>query len=347
MNDQPNSLKGKIFLFLFLVLFLGSHQLLFAQPDSLVLKNEDIIVGELKTLERGVLTIETDYSDSDFKIEWDGIDKIYTTTSFLITLSDGRRYNGTLRTEDDNKILIQEITGDQYTSNFKDIVFLKSVDQNFWSRIYASIDLGFSLTKANNLRQTSLRSTAGYLAERWSADGSYNFIYSTQDSVPATRRTDARVTYRKFLPKDWYLPVDLSFLSNTEQKLDLRTNVKIGVGKYVIHTNNAYWGFGGGASNVNEVFSSEDPSRNSWEAYFGTELNLYDIGDWSLLTKISVFPGITQSGRWRADLNFDTKYDLPFDFYIRIGFTMNYDNQPVEGASSTDYIFQTSLGWEW
>jgi hypothetical protein len=347
MNDQPNSMKRKVFLCLFLLTLTGTHHFLYAQPDSLILKNKDVIVGELKSMERGVVTLETDYSDSDFKIEWEGIDEIYTTTAFLITLTDGQRFNGTLRMGDDKKILIQEITGGQYTTELNDVVFLKSVDQDFWSRLYASIDLGFSFTKANNLRQTSLRSTIGYLADRWSADGTYNFIYSTQDSVSATRRTDARITYRKFLPKDWYLPVDLSFLSNTEQKLDLRTNTKIGIGKYVIHTNNAYWGIGAGASNVNEMFSSEDPSRNSWEAYFGTELNLYDIGDWSLLTRVTAYPGITESGRWRTDLNFDTNYDLPLDFYIRVGFTLNFDNQPVEGASTTDYIFQTSFGWEW
>ena len=28
------------------------------------------------------------------------------------------------------------------------------------------------------------------------------------------------------------------------------------------------------------------------------------------------------------------------------GLTLNYDNQPVEGATDTDYVFQTTLGWE-
>jgi hypothetical protein len=48
-----------------------------------------------------------------------------------------------------------------------------------------------------------------------------------------------------------------------------------------------------------------------------------------------------------VDFAFDTKYDLPLDFYIRLGLTLNYDNQPVEGAGETDYVFQTSFGWEW
>jgi hypothetical protein len=37
-----------------------------AQKDSLVLKNGDVIVGEIKSMDKGVLTIETDYSKNDF-----------------------------------------------------------------------------------------------------------------------------------------------------------------------------------------------------------------------------------------------------------------------------------------
>jgi hypothetical protein len=232
-------------------------------------------------------------------------------------------------------------------SPLNEIVYLKSVDKGFWSRLYASIDVGFSLTKANNLRQTSVRSTLGYLAERWSADANYNLVNSTQDDVEPTRRTDGGLSFNWFLPKDWYIPANLTFLSNSEQKLDLRSNARLGVGKYLLHTNKTYWGFSAGASFVNENFSSEDPDRKSWEGFVGTELNLFDVGDLSLLTKLVVYPGITDPGRLRTDFVFDTKYDLPLDFYIRLGLTVNYDNRPVEDASDTDYVFQTTFGWEW
>ena len=48
-----------------------------------------------------------------------------------------------------------------------------------------------------------------------------------------------------------------------------------------------------------------------------------------------------------SDFTLDTKYDLPYDFYIKIGFTINYDNKPAQGASETYYVFQTGFGWEW
>ena len=48
----------------------------YAQTDSLLLDTNTIIVGEVKSMKRGVLTIETNYSDSDFNIEWLEIIKI-------------------------------------------------------------------------------------------------------------------------------------------------------------------------------------------------------------------------------------------------------------------------------
>jgi hypothetical protein len=60
-----------------------------------------------------------------------------------------------------------------------------------------------------------------------------------------------------------------------------------------------------------------------------------------------VYPSLTESGRVRADFVFDAKYDLPRDFYIQLGLTVNYDNKPVEGAEDRDYVFQTTFGWKW
>jgi hypothetical protein len=138
----------------------------------------------------------------------------------------------------------------------------------------------------------------------------------------------------------------MTFLSNTEQKLDLRTNIKLGMGKYLIQTNKIYWGLQAGGSVNIENFSTEDGKQQSFEGFIGTELNLFDIGDLSLLTKANAYPSFTDSGRWRADFVFDVKYDLPLDFYTKMGLTFNFDNRPVEGASETDYVFQFTFGWE-
>lgn len=116
----------------------------------------------------------------------------------------------------------------------------------------------------------------------------------------------------------------------------------------MIHTNSTYFGFyGGAAANVESFIESSSPDRKSGEAFFGLELNLFDIGDLSLLTNATGYPSLTESGRFRLDIKFDLKYDLPLDFYIKTGTTVNYDNKPIAGAGKLDYVIQTGIGWEW
>src|SRR6187200_493977 len=78
--------------------------------DSLVLKNGNVIVGELKSLDKGVLTIETAYSKNDFTIEWSGIKEIFSKSQFLVTLKNGQRINGTVESAEAGKKII--INGD-------------------------------------------------------------------------------------------------------------------------------------------------------------------------------------------------------------------------------------------
>lgn len=316
-----------------------------AQPDSLILKNRNIIVGEVKNMDRGVVTIETDYSKDDFRVEWTGISKIYTTSSYIITLMDGTRFTGKLEAADSGRVNIKTSDGASHTSKMEEVVTLQSLDEGFWDRCNANIDFAFTNTKSHNLTSINLRSNVGYMSEKWSTSATYNHLFSSQDEVDPIRSSDGGLNYNYLLPKDWYIPVSVSFLSTTEQKIDLRTLAKLGVGNYIIHTNHSYWGFTGGASYNNENYS-EAEDRTSWEGFLGTELNLYDIGDLSLLTKLVAYPSFTETGRWRGDFNFDAKYDLPLDFYIRFGITVNYDNRPVAGAPETDYTLQTGFGWK-
>lgn len=353
---------NKFYAFVFLLFVF--HKLSYAQNDTLYLNNGDIIVGDLKSMDRGVLTIEPSYSDSDFKITWEDIVEMKAAQRYLITLSDGRRINGTFRSAGAGKIFIDNEDGEDATVDQNEVVNIKSVDSGFLSRLSANIDFGLSLTKANNQRQLNGNLRVGYLEDRWSADLYYNTLITTQDNVSDIQRNDGGLGYRYFLPADWNIGADVVFLSNTEQSLDLRVTGKLGVGNFIKRTNSLYWNVYGGVAYTGEsfspVFNTEDgttttaPNRKSMEGFVGTELNLYDIGDLNLLTSLVVFPTIVsddsvEPGRIRTDFRFDAKYDdiLIDDFYVRAGFTLNYDNRPAEAGRDVDYIFTTGFGWEW
>ena len=108
-----------------------------------------------------------------------------------------------------------------------------------------------------------------------------------------------------------------------------------------------YFGSGIGLAWNKEKYT--DPAvgnRNSLEGFLSAELNLFDVKDFSLLTNLTYYPSITEKNRHRLDYKLDLKYDLPLDFFIKLGVTYNFDNQPVEGASKDDYVFQATFGWE-
>ena len=335
--------------------------------DVIKLKNGNELNGEVKSMDRGILTIETDYSDSDFKVEWDQISYLKTGSKYIVSLSkesmkhlkgfvakndslDGRIL-ATLETHPSNsEVLILHTDHGNKNVSMNQIVYLNSVNDSFISRLSAAIDVGFNLTKANNLKQLNVSSTISYEADKWGADGGFNVVDSKQDSVARIHRLDANIGFNWYLPKDFYLAVSANYLENDELQLDLRSTYKAGLGFFILRTNHLYWKVEGGAAFTEELYfpdPSIDPNpKASGEGYIGTEINLFDIGDLNLMSNIIVYPSITESGRTRSDFKFEAKYDLPFDLYIKAGTTVNYDNQPAVEGSEYDYVINTGLGWE-
>jgi len=345
MQGSQHYLKNRLLLlFWFMVSCFAEVK---AQNDSLVLKNGDVIEGTIKSMDKGVVIIGTSYSKSDFTIKWSGVKEIYSKSVFMVNLSDGRKFNGFLQSTDGGqKVIITATDGQKIEAPHNDIVYLKGLKSGFWSRIKASVDAGLSFNKANNLQQVTVNSSISYTADKWLLDFYYTMVNSSQDNVATTKRIDAGLGYKYSLPKDWFLTVSTTFLANTEQALKLRSIGKGGAGNYLVHTNTSYWAMSGGVSFNNESFTNGTEGRNSLEAYAGSELNLFDVGDLSLFNSIYVYPSLTESGRWRADFKIDLKYSLPLDFYIKSGLTFNYDNKPAVSGSETDYVLFFTVGWQ-
>jgi hypothetical protein len=62
-------------------------------------------------------------------------------------------------------------------------------------------------------------------------------------------------------------------------------------------------------------------------------------------TSFWLYPSITSPGRVRFTLNQDVYYKFLGDFYLRLSFYDNYDNQPVVGAPNNNMGGSTTVGW--
>ena len=317
----------------------------FGQRDTVKLKKGNILVGEVKTLLTGVLTMETSYSDKDFKVEFDKVTELILERKCLVSLSRGGREFGNVRSKEPGKVTITRADGSEVEIPIRQVIALQEIEDNFWSRFTGTIDLGFNITKANNNRQLNLASGLSYTGEKWLADFTINLLSSSQDSVAETRRIDAKLEILRILAKNWFVSGEVAFLRNTEQALDGRVSPSLGGGKLVVNNSKMYVGISAGLNYNIEDFVDDSLNKTSAELFLGANINMYDFKDFDLTSSIRLLPSISEDGRFRTDYNIKLKYDLPLDFYISAGLTFNYDNQPAIVGNQFDYIVTTGFGW--
>lgn len=341
----------RIFINLIVILILGNLSV-YAQKDSLFMKNKESLIGEIKSYQEGVLIIETAYSDKDFQVEWDQIAIIRTEQKFLVLTSDGDRFFGRIMStkEDPSIVMVMDEKAGNPTITLEEIVFFKEIDDKFWDRLDLKLSAGYTLQKANESHQLSGNLATGYLTNRFNYSlnlGIIRTIQTSDDVTTEVSRTSGGIGVIAFLVKDWFGAVSSDLLQSSEQKLDLRAITKAGVGHYSIKTNKMNLGLMVGmAWNYENYDNLQDQNRNSTEAFFGAQYRIFNMGDFELDTTIAAYPSLTESKRFRTDFNFNLEYEFSFDLFFSVGLVFNYDNKPSLGATTSDYVLTTSIGWE-
>jgi len=326
---------------LWLAVFMGGAGIAYAAKDVVVTTSGDRLIGEIKNVEKDVLTLSTDYSDSDFKIKWDKIVSIESDRQFLLETFDGKRLSGSL-TPEQGKGSVQI---GSTSVKLPEVANLEPFEQTVWSRFDVGFDFGYSLTKANSAKQLSLGGNLSYRSER-NVDTLYaNAFKNSQEDAPTTSRWDLANDFRHLLGSRWYVNTTQDFLNSEEQGLDLRTTIGGGGGRYLLRAASQYLALGGGLAWTNENYSDPElPSKDSAEAYIGTEFMTEKLKVTDLITRLTYFPSLTISGRHRFNYRFDLDFNLPGDWYFRIGVFDNYDNRPPTGFEKNDYGWTNAFG---
>lgn len=345
----PNSISNRHFR----KLILGIAAVLFSinafsQNDTLYTKTGDRLVGEIISMKLGVLTFDTDYADKEFQIEWLEVEGLVSSRFFVIYTHDGRRLPGSIEYVKGAERIVHVLTFNSTISvSLYEIVEIKPVESKFKDRIKVLLDAGYSFTKANTMHQLSISAKVNYQKERWLWEADYNQVGTYQEQIDPSRRTSGGSSFNYFLKGKLFVFAGMEFLSNSEQKLDLRRTTKTGVGYYLFRTNRWYLGTGAGLARSYEKYGGDSPiSERNFEGMGVLDINAYDIGDLDVKAKFNLYPGLTSKGI-RLNSEFSLKYDLPLEFYIKLSFTHDYDSDPAIDVSKADFVFQTSIGWEW
>lgn len=315
------------------------------KTDVVIMNNGDKLTGEIKELDRGRLKFKTIATQTIY-IDWKEVRSIASVNGFQVELINGDRMFGTLLESLEAGLLIIEGPEGTVAVPYDNVVHITRIKKDFLSRISANLDFGFSYTQASKIIQYTLSGAASYRGYVNVFKTKLNSILNDQQDVQTTRRNDIEFTYSRILKPKRTGSTTLAFQQNDELGIALRVLVSVGGGLYVVQRNNELWAFFLGLSSNTEIATS-DTTQSNLEVKIGSTFEIFNYTEpqRDLVISLNVFPSLTQSGRYRLELDSKMKWEIVKDFYIGFSVLESFDSKPPPGAGSrNDITLSTSIG---
>ena len=324
------------------------------KTDILVMNNGDRLTCEIKGLDSGTLSVNFDYISGTASVDWSKVVHLESKQLFLVKTQDGSVYSGTLRTVDSPakrpiRIEISEAPDRSVALDRSKIVRMTETSVTVWQRFNGQITSGIQYSKGNQATQYNLGVSLEYPRERWAAGGNYNSsLASSTGSTVSTRNQLDLYAARLLRWNNWFYAGITDFLQSSEQGIDLRTNLGGGVGRYLKNTNRAnIWVLGGLAWQNTRYSQSvgEQGPQNVAAALIAGQAKFFAFNKTNLTINGDVFPALSQSGRVYTNTTVTYYVKLFGGLNWNISFYGNWDNQPPQHFSGSDYGTSSGLGW--
>jgi hypothetical protein len=336
--------KGTIWAGILISLF--SLKTLASKIDTIYFQNGDRITAEVKSLENNRLKLSTTDAGTVY-IEWNKVDSVKILSTMRILLSNGTILYGTLMASGQERgCYIWQRDGNPRLVRLEEIVQMSRLENLFLSRFQGTLSTGFSYTKASDLTQFNFNGSIKYTANKNQFDFHYDGIF-TRDSTKYTQRQSGGVTFRRLLPRRYFLLSTLLGESNSEQELDLRTSAGIGFGNSLVYTNSSHFFVAAGITGNREWSSDIVQFNLEGRVTLNYSVFIYDSPEVTFDIRADLIPSINDPGRVRSQVDSNLRWEIFHDFYLKWNFYFSYDSRPLsETASKYDWAISL-LGLEY
>jgi putative salt-induced outer membrane protein YdiY len=313
--------------------------------DRIHLRNGDVITGNIKELDRGKLRFKTRTMDTVF-INWVNIESIDSDKYLRVERVDGTFNYGVIQQSDLSDGLVIEDHGREIEVPILSVSTIQPirVRQSFWRQLEGEFSAGIDFKTASDILLINLSSNIRFRKEKYevAVEANWNETSRTEDNNSSS--ADLVGDYTKFLSDRWFWKASTGFETNEELGLDLRTLVAGTAGRYLIQNPTLRLEMNAGLAGNWE--RRQDGTTTSAEGLIRSSLEIFKhtIPVTRLSASISVFPGITESGRLRVNSNVSLRNEIVRSVFWDLTFFSRFDNRPPEGASEEDYGIVTSIG---
>ena len=313
--------------------------------DRIVLKNGDVITGNIKELDRGKLRFKTLTMDTVF-VNWVDIESIDSNKYLRIEQTDGTFNYGVIQKADLSAELVVEDHGQEVEVPILAVSAIQPirVKQSFWRRLEGDFSAGVDFKTASEILLINLSSNIRFREEKYELSFGVNWNETSTTETNNSSRADISGTYTKFLKNRWFWQGGTGLERNEELGLNKRVLAGATAGRYLIQSPTLRLELSAGLAGNWE--DREDGTSQSAEGLISSSLEIFKhtLPVTRLSASINIFPGITESGRMRVNTNISLRNEVIRSVFWDLTFFSNFDNRPPEGSSEEDYGIVTSIG---
>lgn len=316
--------------------------------DVVILKNGDRITGEVLSLLRGKLEFDTDSMGTVY-IEWEDVSEVQSEVSQSIELADGQRFFGPIRKAENSQMVGIETEGGLVGVDKLEVIAMYPVEASFADRLEVSSRLGFSWDKGSDVGKYNLGATATYREEDFITRADFQVEVTTQDTEENTQRSNLGIEHYRYRKPKQFTAYFGNFENNDQLGIDLRALAGVGYGWAPIRSHRNLFLLIAGLD-INHEIPDDGESETNLEAVGRVRYEYFRYSglDRRFTSQLSVFPSITDAGRWRADFTTEFDMDLTDDFSWIFSVYANYDSDPIsEVGSNSDYGVVSSVEYDW
>jgi hypothetical protein len=317
------------------------------KTDIVFFNNGDKLTGEVKSLRRGRLSLNTDATGT-ITIEWDKIAGIVSNQDIQVETASGVRYFGHLtNSEDDSEIIVVTASGPQ-TLDAERVIIMEPIEGRGIHALDVDVSVGYNFAKAGGVTSGTLGLNMDWRSLTRIESLSFSTTLTDSDTQEASQRMNLGLQHTRLLHNRWFLNGNLTFEQNDELGLDLRTSIGFGGGRYLVQSNSMLWALEAGLQFAREDLASATEDTDSLEATFTANWDWFIFQDpeldWS--TTLQIIPSITESGRVRSELDTSLQWEIIND--LKWGFSLygSFDNQASENGETSDYGVNTTVTYE-
>ncbi|WP_157473280.1 DUF481 domain-containing protein [Eudoraea adriatica] len=340
--------KTTIHIVLLLIVMIFSQLNCFSQKtDTIVHKNGNILKGDFKKMEYGIVTWKMDGMGT-ISVEEPYLGTIISQKQFEILMKNGLLYYSSFEASDSEGEVIITVGGRKVSILIDDIVEIHPIKGNFWQKFSGNLSLGGNFSKSSALTTIAFSGNLDFRNKKTSFNTDWFLNLSYQNDSLITNNSQVNVAWQHLFKNKWSSLLALGRSQNLQLGIKQRYNLAIGAIKDITNNTWSRLYITGAMTGISE--KSFDPNSQTEQDLAGVIQLAYDIFKYtspkiSLKSNITYIPYFTGDRRSRMNFNLNPMVSI-FNNNFKVGFNFyyNYDsNPPASSLSNEDYGINLQL----